>query len=183
MMFPSSLNLTKIEEYPWTLKKINYMLLNNAFDYLWQSLNYSNYVFCTANNDYFQYIYNKTYLQNRLLIFESPPHFNSMFKSYSSESEAEFYTFSNGLTFIPEMMMLGFAHNFFITQDITLLEAAMWADINDHSAPSSYLELPEGILNFAIQYNGFSSFNYRNANTPLRIDELIISSGLANKLG
>jgi len=183
MMFPSSLNLTKIEEYPWTLKKINYMLLNNAFDYLWQSLNYSNYVFCTGNNEYFQYIYNKTYLQNRLLIFESPPHFNSMFKSYSSESEAEFYTFSNGLTFIPEMMMLGFAHNFFITQDITLLEAAMWADINDHSAPSSYLELPEGILNFAIQYNGFSSFNYRNANTPLRIDELIISSGLANKLG
>ena len=44
----------------------------------------------------------------------------------------------------------------------------MWADINDHSAPSSYLELPEGILNFAIQYNGFSSFNYRTTNTPLR---------------
>ncbi|OQC50393.1 MAG: Maltose/maltodextrin import ATP-binding protein MalK [Tenericutes bacterium ADurb.Bin024] len=183
MMFPSSINLTKVEEYPWTLKRINYLFFNREFDFLWQSLNYPKYVFSTANNDYFSYIFDKTYLNNRILIFESPPHFNSVLATYTTLKNVDFFTFSNGLIFIPEMMMLGFAHNFFIATNASLLEASMWADINDQSTPNPHLELPDGILNFAIQYNGFSSFNYRQSSEELALDELIISRGLAEKLG
>lgn len=183
MMFPSSLHLTRIEEYPWTLKKVNYLLTYEPFRVLWDSFNFPDYVFCTANQNYFEYIVDKTYLSHRLLIFESPPYFNSVFTWENELNAPDFFTFTNGLTFMPDMMMLGFVHNFFISTDKALIEGAMWADINDTTAPSINLQLPEGVLNFALRYNGFSSFNYRSANSDLAIDELIISSALAKKLG
>lgn len=182
MMFPSSINLTKIEEYPWTLKKINYIFLEDRMDLLWNTLNYVKYVFTTANNDYFRYIFNKTYLNNRVLVFESPPHFNSVLETNNYLQSPDFFTFNNGLSFIPELMMLGFTHNFFIAKNMSLLEVSMWADINDYTAANLHLELPEGILNFAIQYNSFSSFNYRQSPILLDMNEIVISSGLAQKL-
>ncbi len=179
MGLPSSLNLTKEEEYPWTLKRINYLYSVNAEKILWELSQNQNYLVTLANRSYFRHIFNKRALQNRILIFEAPPHFNEVL-SFSNASS--FFTFNNGLTFIPEMMMVGYLYNFFLSPSPELVTDVITLDKNERLKSRPHFALPEGIINLAIQYNGLGSFRFAKVPSDYSLNEIGISSGLAKEL-
>lgn len=179
MGLASSLNLTKEEEYPWTLKRINYLYSVDAERLLWETSKNENYLVTLANRQYFRHIFNKKALERRILIFEAPPRFNEVL-SFSDTSS--FFTFDNGLTFIPEMMMVGYLYNFFLSPSPELVEDVITLDKNERLKSRPHFALPEGIINLAIQYNGLGSFRFERATRAYAINEIGISSGLAQQL-
>ncbi len=182
MQFPSSLNLTKIEEYPWTLKRLNYIYTADYEELLWTTLNYPNYLFTLANRDYFRYIFAAKHLNKRIICFETPPYFNNILMLERSESMQSFLTFTNGLMFVPELMLLGYTHNFFIASETMLIDDVIRVDELEKEKISAAFSLPPGIMNLAIQYNGFGSFNYVASDAQYKLREIAISSALATKL-
>ncbi len=182
MRFPSSLNLTKIEEYPWTLKRLNFIYTHEYEALLWSTLNYPDYLFTLANRDYFRYIFTSKHLNRRILAFETPPYFNNILTLETSEITQGFLTFTNGLIFVPELMLLGYTHNFFIASDARLIEDVIQVDELEKEKISAAFTLPTGIMNLAIQYNGFGSFNYAASIKEYKLSEVAISSALALKL-
>lgn len=181
MMLPSSLNLTKTEEFPWVLKRVNFYFTKHYETLLWKTTKWTNYMFFTANRDYFRFIFTKKYLNNRILAFEAPPLFNSVLRD-DIVGEPSFYTFTNGLSFVPELMLLGYANNFFVATSDDLIDEVIELDINDQKAISTNFVLRENIVNFAIQYNGFGSFNFMPSSREYALYEIGISRGLAQKL-
>lgn len=179
MGLPSSLNLTKEEEYPWTLKRINYVHSQTAEEVLWEGGNSQNYLVTQANRQYFRHMFNKKALLNRVVVFEAPPRFNEIL---SVSDDPSFFTFDNGLTFIPEMMMVGYLYNFFLSSSPDLVEDVINLDKSETSKSRPHFALPEGIINLAIQYNGLGSFRFDKSLKPYALNEIGISSGLAKEL-
>lgn len=179
MGLPSSLNLTKEEEYPWTLKRINYLYSLNAEPLLWQTSKSEKYVVTLANRHYFRHIFSKSALLNRIVIFEAPPRFNEVLSVSNSSS---FFTFDGGLTFIPQMMMVGYLYNFFLSPNPSLVDDVINLDKSEREKSRPNFELPAGIINLAIQYNGLGSFRFAKAQKEYALNEIGISSGLAEQL-
>lgn len=182
MSLPSSLNLTKNEEFPWVLKKVSFVLNLEYEEFLWKAFKEPKYMFFTANRDYFNFIFTDNYLKSRILIFETPPFYNTLLFDFKSSDPPAFYTFTNGLTFISEYMLLGYSQNFFIAREETLIDDLIQVDISEKTRLSSDFLLSEGVINLAVQYNGFGSFNFAQSATSYGLFELGISSALAKKL-
>lgn len=182
MTLPSSLNLTKVEEYPWTLKKVHYLLAKEPEIILWNKEIYQKYIVFTAKRGYFSTIQDHDLLSKRLIVLENPPHFNSLLSSIYHKEDPLFYTFTNGLTFIEEMMMLGFQHNFFLAKDRELLEGVISIDQASNETNNGEFSYPDGIINLAIQFNGFGAFAYYQSKQKYALNEIGISSGLAMEL-
>ena len=181
MMLPSSLNLTKVEEYPWVLKRVNFYLTKHYETLLWKTIKWPNYMFFTANRDYFRFIFTKKYLNNRILAFETPPLFNNILRD-GFVQKPTFFTFTNGLSFVPELMLLGFANNFFIASNEALIDEVIELDVSDQNVISANFMLRENIVNLALQYNGFGGFNFLNSPQEYALYEIGISRGLAKKI-
>ncbi|MFA5485869.1 MAG: ABC transporter ATP-binding protein [Bacilli bacterium] len=179
MMLPSSLSLTKVEEYPWTLKKINYLYTKNREGIIWNLKNHAHLLLFTAKSNYFNYIFDNAKLLNRIFIFEKPPYFNDILKI---DLMPAFYTFNGGLSFIEELMLLGFANNFFISGDEILLDEIINGDVEDVENTYTEVTYAEGIINLAIQYNGLGGMQYIGGTYNYKLNEIGISKGLAKTL-
>lgn len=182
MMFPSSTNLTKEEEYPWTLKKLHYLFSFNPEEILWNVETYTKYVLFNAKKHYFNTIFDNLHLNRRLIVFEKPPYFNSVLEAQGAMSTPTFYTFANGLTFIEEMMLLGFANNFFVSSDEDVLEEIIKFDTSNYDSKNIEFSYPSELKNLAIQFSGFSGFSYYGVDANYKILEIGISKGLARSL-
>ncbi len=179
MMLPSSLSLTKVEEYPWTLKKINFLYTKSKEDIIWNIKNHSHLLLFSAKSGYFNYIFDKSKLLNRIFVLEKPPFFNDILKV---DIKAALYTFNGGLSFIEELMLLGFANNFFLSGDDVLLDEIINSDLEDVDSTQSEISYAEGIINLAIQYNGLGGMQFIGGTYNYKIDEIGISKALAKTL-
>lgn len=180
--FPISQSLLKLEEYPWTLKEVKYLYVKNREDYLWNKEYYRKYVLFTANSEYFTYLNDPMALERRIIVFSKPPVFNEAMHIDEDEINKLFYTFNNGLNFIPQLMLVGFQNNFFVSDSPEKIEEVIKADkeITDKLNPDIIME--KNIMNLSFQYNSFGSFNFKNIQDKLSIKQIIVSSGLALKL-
>lgn len=181
LLLPSSLSLTKIEDFPWVLKKVNYVYYEYQEEFLLHALNSPDSLVFTANKEYFKVISNDEYLNKRFIILESPPTFNDILQ-LDIANNTNFVTFNGGLNFIESLMLLGFSSNFFLADTSEKITEITNADINEEKALTPNLTLQEGVINLALQYNSFGSFSYSPDYGILKLKEISISSGLAIKL-
>lgn len=179
MMLPSSLSLTKVEEYPWTLKKMNYLFIIDPESILWDKQNHANTLLFSAKNGYFNYIFDNRKLLNRIFVLEKPPHFSEILEL---DLTPLFYTFNGGLTFIEELMLLGFTNNFFISSDKDLLDDIIKNDTDNFENTKTEFNYPPGIINLALQFNGLNSFQYIGDKYTYKLNEIGLSKALAKTL-
>ena len=182
MPFPCSLDQLKNEEYPWVLKKLNYVFFMRPFDILWDAKIYHKYLPFTANNRFFTHITDAQYLKRRLLIYETPPKINHVVTSFESSISPTFFTFKGGLHFIPELLLLGFQNNFIVSSDPTLVEDFIRIDKSYVSVINPDIKLDPKIINFGLHHNSFGSFNYENTDGSYPLNWIGVSKGLAKQL-
>lgn len=180
--FPTSLNLNQSEDYPWVLKKINYLFSHKPFEILWDQSIYSKYLPFTANRAYFLHIDNDNQLRRRLLIYETPPAFNRLVGSLSHNVLPTLFTCNKGLIFIPDLLILGFSNHFIMSADSGLVDDFIQTDKSYHSILNPDIELDPKMINFSVQYNGLNSFHFDNSGYINSLTSIGISKGLANKL-
>lgn len=182
MPFPSSLDQLKNEDYPWILKKLNYLFSMRPFDILWDPQMYHKYLPFSANNRFFTHLSDNQHLKRRLLLYETPPKFNHVVTSFESSLSPTFYTFNRGLHFIPELLLLGFQNNFMMSSDPVLVEDFIRIDKSYVSVLNPEIKLDPKITNFGLHQNSFGSFHFDNLQGFHTLDSIGISRGLAEQL-
>lgn len=201
LRFPSSLNIKKSEEYPWTMKKVYYFktskfqstLLNKLAD----DKNYVNYIFDSDNYKYSPKTctFNEPCYTNKVFMYTSfkaeVPYLlpkklykiNKKFKNY-------YYSTEGGYINLGTDFFSGFSKQTYFSlkkeklDSLTLqLEKIDISEMNNLVLQKGVLEgnvikTGDNIVRFSSKYGDLISGNY-----PQKITEICISKKMAEKLG
>lgn len=183
MKLLSSTSLTKVEEYPWVLKKLAFVFTKNRDKILFQTEKFPSYIFQTANRTYFRALNEQKFLHNRVLVFKAPPKFYDVFEFIKKNEIRENYLYTTPyFTFLEELLLIGFSMNFFVSNDAILLAQVAREDILNKETSHVQLTVPDNVINLSMQNSGFGSLSFKSIDNSLKLDEIVISSAAALKI-
>lgn len=183
MRLLSSTSLTRIEEYPWVLKKLVYVFTEARDELLYKTESFPSYVMQSANNGYFRTINEESILQNRILFFKAPPQFYELFTFVNSNNITKNYLYTSPyFTFIEQLLLIGFSMNFYVSDDAILLSQIAKEDIDNKETSHVQLNVPENVVNLSLQNSGFGALSFKSVNNNLKLNEIIISTAAAEKI-
>ncbi len=200
MRFKTNTNITEEEYYPWILKKIRYIKVNDVEKFLRNSFvdeYLNNYIFEIANKNYYPWLYAETNPRNvdRLLIFKNPfDAFNyldyNQFKDLYQEIHNPIYSSVGGYSVYGTSLLSGFSNMIFISSSLSLLDETTGVFSSMDFEPSAMVELPEGITcghysktsNDGVFFKTLDNQKIQNGSLPNNYTEFAISTNLANKL-
>ena len=200
LMFPSSLNIKKVEYYPWTLKKVYYFKTSKFQSTLLNKLaeddNYSNYIFDSDNYNYSPrtcsqnepcytnkvYMYTSFKAEVPYLLPKKLNKINKKFKNY-------YYSTEGGYINLGTDLFSGFAKQTYFSLSKEKLSSLIMQlekiDISDMSNLVLQKGILEGnvtktgddIVRFSSKYNKFVS-----GEAPKKMNEICISKKMAEQL-
>lgn len=183
MRLLSSTSLTKVEEYPWVLKKLVYVFTKRRDELLYKTESLPSYVMQTANNSYFRTLSEESALQNRVLFFKAPPRFYELFTFVNTNNITNNYLYTTPyFTFIEQLLLIGFSMNFYVSADAVLLSQIAKEDIDNNETSHVQLNVPDNVVNLSLQNSGFGALSFKSTNANLKLNEIIISTAAAEKI-
>ncbi|HKM02513.1 MAG TPA: ABC transporter ATP-binding protein [Bacilli bacterium] len=111
MMLRSSLNYSKPDEYPWTLKKLYFLFKKENEFILIDKISDPYILVARMSQAYFSENRRETFLENRICLFVKPPTYMPLGEFDNKES----YILTNGgITTYEDALMIGFSDNFLV---------------------------------------------------------------------
>ena len=201
MRFPTNDAISVKDEKPWTMKKIYYLKTNENRDELLNLLiddkNADRFIFEIANETYYPWLYYEKEMseRNRVLVFANTfNHFPLWQRKYFLENDHNLKEpvigNNGGYLIYPETLMVGFSKTMYFSRQKEELESIIDYQTMKNSADFYNEDLPKTVLsgNYAKSLqNGvnFSVFSNESIpkNTPLNLDNVVISTSLFQNLG
>ncbi len=206
-MFEERMRLPVIEDsevkevFPWTLRRYNYLYCNNNIDVFLTFINndyrYSDYVLEIATKKHFPLLYKDVEVEDRrrVLVFKNKLDcidcgLIDSFIEYEPNLCDPIVGSSNGYVIYPANLMMGFAHNAFLSFDLDKINDAIDVETSVKLNDDQHIEYPEGILqgHFTKSILNGLSFNVLPEKVdigrkPESLDEIVISSPILNVSG
>lgn len=190
-----------IHEFPWEMYKIYYLkpkedpsiFLNSSlyddylYDYIFERTNYKyNPSLCKAGeicDDNRLYVYSVDKSSIYCSVIDKYKTINKKFETYYFASDFGYASFGSNV-------FSGFSRNVFVSLDESLLDIAIDADTQVKDESSIELKLPEGVVqgNYLMSLNNGLKFSTNFSKLiagrkPSNINEIVVSRGLADKIG
>ncbi len=156
MRFSINLNLSKVDYYPWVLKKIYYLkLMGKNYDFLYETKLdnfYDDYIFEIADRKYYPWLYaqkdNKDI--DRILIFKNNfPSINvsdwNYFKQIDNKIFNPIFSSSGGYSMFGSSILSGFSRVMFISDNIDDLDETTGVFASNNFDPLIDLDLPKNV--------------------------------------
>ena len=201
LRFPSSLNIKKTEDYPWTMKKVYYFKTNkfqsSLLNKLSEDKNYQNYIFDSDNYNYSPKTctINEPCYTNKVFMYtafksEIPYLLPKKLRKINSKFENYYYSSEGGYINLGTDFFSGFSKQTYFSLDKEkLANLALQLEKIDISELNN-LVLQKGILEGNVIKTGdnvvrFSSRygDLLSGNKPEKINEICISKRMATLIG
>lgn len=200
MRFPTNLNLSQMDYYPWVLKKVYYLkLMGDNYDFLLQTKqddNLSNYIFEIANKKYYPWLYaqKENNQINRILVFKNNfPSISCSDWNYFKQIDANIYnpifSSSGGYSMFGSNILSGFSRVIFISNNIEDLDETTGIFASNDFDPLIDLELPKNVKSGhftktsknGVYLKGMDNIKIKGKK-PQSINEIVISSQIEKDL-
>lgn len=192
MRLLSNLNLSQIDELPWTLKKNYYLLSNESFKICEESVDNPNFLLELGNEKTFITLDNG-FCQKRILLYKKPYGYPVISKYQSldylsNKTESYFYTATGSFMTIGNSLISGFQNPLYFSSSESLLEEVLFADQKRDINNYEHFNMPDGTASSSLSLGNkenatFSALKEQNVDkNKLKYNEIIISKGLENKL-
>lgn len=185
MALKGSVELSKIEEWPWTLKKIFYLYKKNNESILYQEINNPSVLLARSIKTSVASTYDSHYHNNRLMLYVKPPTYMPL----PFQKEATSYPLvRGGLTSIEEALMIGFSDNFLLgVSQEQLAELISYDEMRTIGDTKTLLMGPR-MVNGHVNLSLGDGLTYVplgekvSIRTPPSLKEIVVSSGLYQHL-
>ena len=200
MRLPSNDNISQIDYYPWVIKKAYYFhTLGNTDDFLIkaeESKYFDEYILDIANENDYPWLYKNIDIKDRhrvsfyLNTFKSiPKRYASILIDENKDISSPIYGSNGGYIFYPSNMLSGFAHQTFFSFSQAKLESVIDENSSLNLETNEYIVLKEGVmvghfsktLTESVRFAPLSD-NLLSGYAPNNLDEIVISTGLAQAL-
>ncbi len=201
MRLPSSLNIKKIEEYPWVMKKVYYLKTKDFqasfLNKISKDSKYKNYVFDNDNNDYSPRtcLFNELCYSNKLYLYtvlrdDIPLNLATTIQKYDENLKSYYFSTNSGYLNLGTQLFSGFARETYFSLDKTKLTNLVDAASRIQNSDLGKLKLENNILegffskidDSAVRFS--SSFdNLLSGRKPNNCLELVISKKMDVSLG
>lgn len=200
MRFPTSDSIDSPSYYPWTLKKIYFYkpttnmesLLRKAYD----SSLFDNYLLEIPNKSDYQILYKDkeiTQIDRAFFFLNTAKGISPYFVNYFLESEKEIdnpiFGSNLGYTIFPENLLMGFAKEMYFSFNETSLFNTLDLQSSLSLLNNEKLEISNDVAVGHFTKGGKEGVVFKNiknkqinGKSPQNLDEIVISSGLLNKL-
>lgn len=201
MRLPSNDVLSQVDYYPWILKKTYYFhTYGNTDDFLIEaeeSPYLDEYLLEIADQTYYPWLYRNVDVKDRhrVMFFVNtigsiPKRFASILIDENKEIDSPIYGSYGGYMFYPSNMLSGFSHQMFFSFSEEQLLRVVDENSSLNLDHNEYTVLKDGVMvgHFSKTMNESVRFapligNIISGNQPKSLDEIVISTGLARKLG
>ncbi len=200
MRFPTNDNISQIDYYPWVMKKAYYFhTFGNTDDFLIQaeqSQYLDDYILDIANDYDYPWLYRNVEVEDRHRVSfylntakSIPKRYANILMRENEEISSPIYGSSGGYVFYPSNMLSGFAHQTFFSFSQSKLESVIDENSSLNLERNEYIILQEGvmvghfskIMTESVRFAPISE-NLFAGSQPESLDEIVISTGLANQL-
>ena len=200
MRFPTSDILTKTDYYPWTMKKVYYFhTYGNTDDFLIEaeeSESLDDYILEIGDVSFYPWLYRNVDVRDRHRVMfllndtkSIPKRFASILIKDNKELSSPIYGSYSGYLFYPSNMLSGFSRQTFFSMDQSLLENVLDENSSLDLDHNEYTVLKEGVMvghfsktmTESVRFAPLNEYNLIG-NVPTNLDEIVISTALANKL-
>ncbi len=201
MRFPINNNISEDEYYPWILKKTYYLRTKTTNEeFLKVALKESSlaaYLFEIGNKDYYPWLYTESNSRDvdRLIVFYNPfTSFNyfdyDKFKFEFNDIHNPIYSTPGGYSIYGTSLLSGFTNMLFMSSSESLLDETTGLFSYYDFDPTAMIELPTGVMwghytktsMDGVFYKTLDNITLSKGVVPDSYTQLVISSGLANKL-
>ncbi len=200
MGLPTTNNISGTTSAPWVLKKIPFIHSDGNTDELLKRLRndkyYDSYLLEIANKTYYPWFLRNTVVKDipRILVFKNelgniPYRYKNYFEELSPNISNLTFSTNGGYVFYPEALMSGFSTMTYFSYDQDLLDKCIDVNSTINLADNEQSLLPDGVVSgfYAQNSNNSVKFKHLSQNLiigrkPNTLDEIVISSALANKL-
>lgn len=201
MRFPTVDNLVDGTQYPWVMRKIPYLYVNDDIDEFLslarKDLIFDSILLEIANEQYYPWLlYNVDVRDVRRVLYLSnvlnniPYRYIDYFSLASDNIDKPLFGNVAGYSIFPSALMMGFSNFTYFSFSEDLLIETLDSDSNLSLSMNETLSLPKGIdaghYSRSMQDGvGFCPLNKNeqiNGKVPSSLDEIVISSHLYNKL-
>ncbi len=200
MRLPSNDILSKVDYYPWVLKKIYYFhTFGNTDDFLIKAESsplLDEFLLDIADVSYFPWLYRGVDIKDRhrVLFFTNsvnsiPKRFAGILLENNKEINSPIYGSLGGYLFYPSNMLSGFSHQTFFSFSDNQLDKVVDENSSLNLDHNEYTVLKDGVMvgHFSKTMTESVRFAPINDNLlvgrkPQNLDEIVISTGLAKKL-
>lgn len=186
MLLPGSVEISKKEEYPWTLKKIYTLYKKNNEAIIYHEVTNTHVLLARASRllvgDTFL---NETYYDNRLCLFLKPQNYMTLSDEIDNNG---FLLIRSGLTSYEQALMIGFSDNFIVgVSKEQVLEFVSYDERRLVSDTKTLLigpRMANGHISLSLgdglTFSLFESVN--RGRSPVGLEEIVISTALYRHL-
>lgn len=200
MRFPTSDCLSKVDYYPWVMKKIYYFQSRGTPDLFLEKATFSTLsdsaIFEIANTTYYPWLYKNVDFEDRqrILYFTKPnksipPRFCTFMKETCPNIQNELLSSFGGYAAYPSSLMIGFSmptyFSFSETSLLDTIDGISYVSLEE----SENINLPQDVISGHYTKSVQNGVVFRNlphdlfkGTPPLTLDEIVISTGMANAL-
>lgn len=193
MQLKSELNLIKKDQYPWTLKKSYFFSVNEQDKFLNEQLFNDHFLFELASSKHYKRL-EEEYYRKRIIIYERPknyPNFKNIMTDLLEEDEIYDFHLTSDRSYITfgNNLINGFLNPIYFASDEETLSNIISIDEERSEDFFEQIDIKEeGVASTSLTFDKknnatFSALNMQNTDVLLEnYDEIVISSGLSNKL-
>ena len=200
MRLPSNDVLSKVDYYPWVLKKIYYFhTFGNTDDFLIKAEDsplLDEYILEIADVNYYPWLYRGVDVKDRhrVLFFTNtinsiPKRFAEILIDENKEIDSPIYGSLGGYIFYPSNMLSGFSHQTFFSFSDAQLDKVVDENSSLNLDQNEYTVLKDGVMVGHFSKTMTESVRFAPiiddllvGRKPNNLDEIVISTGLAQKL-
>lgn len=199
MRFPINLNVSQPEYYPWVMKKIFYLHINNVEEFLYKTKQddiLSSYIFEIANEKYYPWLYAETrsYDINRILVFNGIENLIDTsdwkyFKKIFNDIGNPIFSTSGGYAVYGTNLLSGFNKVMFFSSQIETLEEITGVFASNGYDPLASIDMPKYILQGHYSKTSKDGVFFKGINNetlkgtwPSSLKEIVISSKISKSL-
>lgn len=200
MRFPATDSANGQTEVPWMLKKIYYFYVNNLKEEFLRISRkeeyFDPYIIEIADERYYPWLLDGIPAKEiqRLLIFSNfiddiPTRYVDYFQEVSPELSNPIYGSYGGYAIYPSNMMYGFSNYMYFSGSEDSIEETIDINTTMNAEGNETIKLPDDVLSghFSQSVSGGVNLNILdnqiiNGRKPINYSEIVISSGMANKI-